>query len=106
MNLVTDSKDILYIVLSVAVLWITIFFCWILYYIVAMMRDVRRGMKDFQEKIHRIDDVMHSIKDKIEHSVSLFAVLAETGRQLVGYFVTKKHDKAEKEEKGEKKKRR
>lgn len=91
--MISTSKDILYIVLSVAILWLTIFFCWLLYYFVAVMREVRGSMKDFRERMHRVDEAIRGIKEKFEHSVSIFAVMGEAVKQLVGYFVEKKKEK-------------
>ncbi|MDP3244700.1 MAG: hypothetical protein Q8M83_03530 [bacterium] len=98
--MLSTSKDILFIVLAVAVLWVTIFFCWLLYYFVAITREVKGGLRDARDKMRHFDEALHSVKDKLEHSVSIFAVLGETAKQLIGYFIEKK--KAKKEEKKKK----
>lgn len=98
--MVSTSKDILFIVLAVAVLWVTIFFCWLLYYFVAIMREVKGSLRDARDKMRHIDEALHSVKDKLERSVSIFTILGETAKQLVGYFIEKK--KCNKEEKKKK----
>lgn len=90
--MISNSKDVLYIVLSLAVLWLTIFFCWLLYYFIAIMRECQRGVKDFRERLHRLDEAIQGIKEKFEHSISIFAVMGEAVKQLVSYFINKKVD--------------
>lgn len=97
--MVSTSKDILYIVLSIAILWITVFFCWLLYYFVAIMREMRGSVKDIRDKIHRLDDAVCHIKEKFERSISVFSVTGEAIKQLVSYLAEKKKEKKEKKRK-------
>lgn len=94
--MISTSQDILYIILSVAVLWITIFFCWLLYYFVAIMREMKGSVHDAREKLRHLDEAIHCAKEKIERSVSVFAVMGEATKQLVSYFIEKKKGKKKK----------
>jgi len=90
--MLSTSKDLLYIVLAIAVLWLTIFSCWLLYYFIAIMREVKGSVRDVRDKIHRVDEALCHIKDKFEHSVSIFAVMGEAVKQMVGYLVEHKKE--------------
>ncbi|KKU13552.1 MAG: hypothetical protein UX17_C0014G0013 [Parcubacteria group bacterium GW2011_GWC2_45_7] len=84
--MITETKDIFYLVLAFCVLWFTIFVCWLLYYFIAIMRDARGMVRDVREKISRIEEVAHLVKDKIEKSLSIFVVLADGFKYILQFL--------------------
>ena len=93
------SKDLLYVVISFCVLWLTVFMCWVLYYIAMFLKqgyDITRG---FKAKLEKADKVLDAVREKIEKSSSHLALVAEGIKQLVVYLVEKKTGKEEKKRK-------
>lgn len=58
--MITTTKDIFYLVLSVCILWITTFTCWLLYYAIAMARDVNRLRKHIEDTFSNMHSMMHN----------------------------------------------
>src|SRR3989338_8901172 len=98
-----NSKDLLYIVLSFAVLWITVFLCWLIYYLVSILRNANEMVEELRERFRGIEDAIRSIRDKMEHATSTLSFVSEGIIKLIQYFVSKKGEKAEKPLFGEKK---
>lgn len=61
-----SSKDVFYIVLSLAVLWFTVFLCWLLYQAARVLRNANNIIETLTEKLELITDAVHTIKDKME----------------------------------------
>ncbi len=83
MTLIQNSKDILYLVISFCVLWLTIFFAWFIYYLIMIMREMFKATREMRERVHRIDEVMKAFKEKIEHSTSYLLLIGEGMKKLV-----------------------
>lgn len=71
--MIVTTKDIFYLVLSICILWITTFTCWLLYYAIAMARDVNRLRKHIESTFTSMHSMMHNaftgaglIKDGVE----------------------------------------
>ncbi len=84
--MITETKDILYLVLAFCVLWFTIFVCWLLYYFIAIMREMRGMSKDMRDKVNHVMGIFDTLKEKLERSLSMFAGLAE-GVKYVGSYL-------------------
>lgn len=96
--MLTTSKDLLYLVLAFCILWITIFFCWLLYYFISIIGGVRKIVKSVESKIEKIDRLIDMFKDKIEHSTNYLMIMVESVGKLVDYFKNKKKEFGEEEE--------
>src|SRR3989344_5017668 len=83
------SKDLLYIVIAFAVLWLTVFFCWALYYVISMLRNMSKITVSVREKLELVDKILKLVKDKLEKGSNHMAVLADSAIKLVGFFVEK-----------------
>lgn len=98
--MVNTAQDILYLVLAFCILWVTVFFCWLLYHVVTVFRTITSFMREMEEKVHRIDDAMHGIKERIEHSVSHLGIIGDAMKHLSRYFLdTEKPDRSSRREK-------
>ena len=90
--MVSSPKDILYLVLAFCILWFTIFVCWLLYYFIAIMREMRGTARDFRERIARIGSALEEIKEKFTSSLSIFSGLADGVKYVVGYLVDRRNE--------------
>lgn len=86
------SQDILYLVLAFCILWVTVFICWLLYYVVSILRRVETFMGEVEEKMHKMDAAMRGIKDRLEHSVSHLGIIGDAAKHLSKYFIEKKKE--------------
>ncbi|MDO9399131.1 MAG: hypothetical protein Q7T79_00370 [bacterium] len=96
MDLFSNSKDLLNIVLSFCVLWLTIFIAWFIYYLAMTMRQVFLTAKETRQKIKKIDEAIKSFKEKIEHSASYLVLIGEGIKKLVEVTKNKTEDWVEK----------
>ena len=90
--IIETSKDILYIVLAFCVLWLTIFMSWLLYYFIGMARSMYRIVKGASDTIKKADDLIKTIKEKVEHSASYFVIAAEALKEVVKYVIEKRKE--------------
>ena len=107
--MITDTKDILYLVLAFCVLWFTIFVCWLLYYFIAIMRETRGMAKDVRDQMNRLMSIFDGLKEKFERSLNIFSGIAEGVKYVGTYLMDRrssrrappKRKKQEKEEEAE-----
>ena len=99
MEIIQESKDIFYIIISFCVLWLTIFLAWLIYYLVMIVRQIYVVIKDFREKINKVDETIKNFKEKMEHSASYLALISEGVKKITD--VVKEH--TSKSKKGKKK---
>ena len=83
------SKDLLYIVIAFCILWLTAFICWLLYYMISIIGNVRKVVKTVQDKVEKVEEVIELVKKKIESSATYLGLIVEGVGKLVDYFKTK-----------------
>jgi len=96
MGLISDSRDLLNIVLAFCILWLTIFIVWFIYYLAMIMREIYNIVKEMRQRVKKIDEVIAAFKDKIEHSASYLLLIGEGVKKLVEVIKEKTKDKGEK----------
>lgn len=95
------SKDILNITIAVAVFGVAFFLCWGMYYLNMTLKQVFRGAKEMRDRFRKIDDVVKSIKEKIDNSASYLFLIGEGVKKLVevvGRYTERKGDDNKDEE--------
>jgi len=97
------SQDIFFVVLSFCVLWLTIFLCWLLYYLIMILKKSKATVdivystaSSIQEKIEHVGKVIDLVKDKLENTSSYFGLILDNVVRLVGLFERNKTEKKEK----------
>src|SRR3989338_1171319 len=93
MTPVNDSKDILYIVISISILAFTFFCCWALYYSARILQQAFKTVKETRERLKKLDELIKAIKDKIEHSASYLFLIGEGVKKLVELMKVKSEKK-------------
>ena len=89
-----SSKDVLFLVLAFCIFWFTAFLCWALYYLIQMLRDASRTVKDVRDKVKMVEDLVKNIKEKLEHTAGYFGVVATAFKMLIEYFERHKAEAA------------
>lgn len=100
-----NSKDLLYIVLSFSVLWLTVFLCWLIYYLVSILRSANEMVEELRERFRGIEEAIRSIRDRMEHATSTLSFVSEGVMRLIQYFISRKKETAESGGENKKKKR-
>lgn len=83
------SKDILFIVLAFAVLWLAIFLSWALYYLIAILKDARDTVNGIKKASDAIESAACHVKDKM----GAFMNIASIGVDGVKMFMEKMGDR-------------
>ena len=78
-----ESKDLLYIAISVSVLLFTVFSCWAIYYLAKILQQMFRVIKETRDRLNKFDELVKMIKEKIEHSASYLPLIMEGVKKLV-----------------------
>lgn len=89
--MLVTSKDLLLVVISFCILWFTVFVCWAMYYLIAMLRHASKMTLSLREKIEAIDSILKLVKDKLEKGTSHIGLIADSAIKLVSYFVEKQN---------------
>ncbi len=85
-----NSKDILYIVISFCIIWVTVFLCYVFYYVARILRNVNTIVEEFRLRLQRITDTINSIQEKVEGIAGIIGMAKETAGGMVKNFITKK----------------
>ncbi|MAG11537.1 MAG: hypothetical protein CMI52_01885 [Parcubacteria group bacterium] len=103
--MIESSKDILYVVLAFAALWVAIFLCWTLYYVGRLIKNANEVMEEVREYGGRLDEAVRSIRDRMESVAGGMSVVATGITKVVGKAIEKRFvDEDEKPKKKTKKK--
>ncbi|MFA6533844.1 MAG: hypothetical protein WCT37_01585 [Patescibacteria group bacterium] len=84
------SKDLLFVVASFCILWLTAFLCWLIYYLAMLLKQTYDLTKTFQSKVEKVEALIDFARNKIDHSTSHLALVAEGVAQLAKYLINKK----------------
>ncbi len=77
MFLINYSQDILFLVLAICVLCLTFFLAWVLYYLVASVRQIHKATLLVKSEVEKISEIIHGIKEAIKLPTSVVALVVE-----------------------------
>jgi len=103
---IETSKDLLYVVLAFCVLWLTVFLSWLLYYVIAIVRDAESLIKQVKGAVEKVDSLAHAVHEKMERSAASFSLVASAVKELVVWGIqerSRSKPAKEKEKAGRKK---
>jgi len=86
------SKDVLYIVLSFCLLWLTAFLCWALFYLTRLLKQTNEMVTELRAKITEITDALLKMKEKLESGFQVVGLMADGLKSVVKYLGKKKND--------------
>ena len=78
-----NSKDILNLAIALAVVSVAGFGAWAVYYIARILQQVFKITKEMRDRISKIDELIKTLKEKIEHSTSYLLLIGEGVKKLV-----------------------
>lgn len=105
--MLSSSQDLLYIILSLSILWFTVFLCWLLYQAARVLKNANEIIEDLTQKLELIGNAIDFIGKKIEGISSSAGVVSKMMTGLVERFIIGKlssslEERAEKKEKKKK----
>ncbi len=71
------TQDVLFSVLALCAAVLTAFLAWFLYYLIAIVRDLRETSKLLHEKVSEVSAILDSIREKIGDTVSTLSILTQ-----------------------------
>lgn len=99
MQFISNSQDILFIVLAFCVLWLTAFLAWLLYYAIMTIRQGYQVVKKIKEKIDAVDEVITLVKDKISTSASYVGLIVAGVKKIIDLLGKNREEKKSRRQK-------
>ena len=81
--MIENSKDILNLAIALAVVGLAGFGAWALYYAARILQQVFKITKEMRDRISKVDELIKTLKEKIEHSTSYLLLIGEGVKKLV-----------------------
>ncbi len=85
-----SSKDILYLVISFCVLWVTVFLCWMFYYVMKILRNTSQIVEEFRLRLQSLTEAINYIRGKVEHISGLMTMATDGVAGFVKNAVSRK----------------
>jgi hypothetical protein len=86
MTLISDSQDILFLVLAFCALWLTAFLVWFLYYAVMTFKQTYQSVKQIKEKIQALDEIIKIVKGRLTSTFSYLNLIAISIKKMIELF--------------------
>lgn len=78
-----NSKDVLYWAIAISVVGFTALAVWAMYYLARILQQVFAVIKEMRDRLHKVDELIKTLKEKIEHSTSYLLLISEGIKKLV-----------------------
>ena len=88
--MIVTPQDILYIVISFCVVWITVFLCWTFYYLMRLLRTTNQIVDEFRVRLQALSETINYVRGKVDHMSSLMTLASGGVTELVKKVVSKK----------------
>lgn len=84
------SKDILYLVIAFCVLWITVFLCWMFFYVTRILKNANAIAEEFRSRLQMLTEAMNYLRGKVENIHSLLSMAGTGVAGMIKNAVSKK----------------
>lgn len=95
---IQNSQDILNITKAVSIAALAGFTCWFIYYMARIIQQVFKVIKEMRDRLHKVDEILGLLKEKIENSASYLLLIGEGVKKLVEVIASKKDKDTDPEE--------
>lgn len=83
MNFISNSQDVLFLVLAFCALWLTAFLVWLLYYAVMTFKQSYQVARQIKEKVQAVDEIITMIKEKISFTTSYLSLIVAGVKKVI-----------------------
>lgn len=81
-----NPRDILYIVISFCIIWVTVFLCWMFYYAARLLKNFNQIVEELRVRLQSLSDMINGLHSKVEGlSVLLTGALGGAGAIVKKY---------------------
>lgn len=88
--MLSSSQDLLYVVLSLCILWFTVFLCWLLYQAARVLRNANDIIENITHKLEMITDAIEFIRRKVDSLSSSMGTVTGMVVTLAEKFIVNK----------------
>ncbi|MBU0596952.1 hypothetical protein KJ641_03320 [Patescibacteria group bacterium] len=81
------SQDILYLVLSLSILWFTVFLCWLLYQAARVLKNANEIIENITQKLELIADAVEFMRAKMDKVTNHMGIVSKVATGFVDKFV-------------------
>lgn len=84
------SKDFLFVILALCILWFTVFLCWLLYQAGRVLKNANQIIESVTSKLELINDAVQYMKGKMDHVSKNMGAVSGLMSTVVEKFVINK----------------
>lgn len=99
------TLDLLYIVLSLSILWFTVFLCWLLYQAARVLKNANDIIENVSHKLEIIVDAVEYMRDKVDNVSGHMGIVSKLVTSIFEKIIVGKMSSVFEEEIEEKPKR-
>ncbi|TSC83904.1 MAG: Uncharacterized protein G01um101413_707 [Parcubacteria group bacterium Gr01-1014_13] len=88
--MIETSKDILFLVIAFCVLWITVFLCWVFYYVTRILKNANEIAEEFRSRLQILTEAINYVRGKVENIHTLLNITGSGMAGMVKSMVNKK----------------
>ena len=88
--MIETSKDILFLVIAFCVLWITVFLCWMFYYVTRILKNANAIAEEFRSRLQILTEAINYVRGKVENIHSLLNTAGGSMAGVMKDMVSKK----------------
>ncbi len=89
-----SSKDILNIVISFCIVWVTVFICWMFYYLMKIFKDTSKIIEEFRIRLQGLSEAIKNIGEKIERVQNVLNMVTGSVGSFMKRTGKKKNDRS------------
>ncbi|MFH1171663.1 MAG: DUF948 domain-containing protein [bacterium] len=98
---VDTTKEILFLILALAIVVLTFFCAWVLYYIVSIIRQAHGVMKEVSDGVQKLHEILDSIRETIHQSSSHLGLIVAAVRKIGDLYTRRREKRADREDDNE-----
>ena len=102
--MIETSKDLLFVILALCILWLTVFLSWLLYYVIVIIRDAEALIRKLKEAAQKIEQLTHTAQEKLNKSAATFSLVATALKEVLAYLMEQHRKSGEKKGRAKRKK--
>lgn len=93
------SKDLLNLVIAFCILWLTVFICWLIYYLAMIFRGVHQVIDKFNQTLEAITSFFSKAKEKVENISGNLGTIIEAAKKVSEFINRRKKPSSDKQNK-------